>query len=237
MVVVGPGRARELGRRHSPWLGRCATIWQVGIEETGPARVGPAATPETARQRGAALYERFDDLVGVHYLGLRHVGLIRTPISLSVLGTGDEVATVRLTGYRRHLHSLSVGGTACYVQQRRKVPGQQGRQQIVDVRSDRVWCTVEGDHHSLHATTRLVRPDGTTIVFPVFGTGRYRTVMIAQHGDGAPVAHLRLVRSGQTRRRVEAVADSSPLTSEEVLLVIGIGGALLYRYFEHAQVA
>ncbi len=64
---------------------------------------------------------------------------------------------------------------------------------------------MDGCHYNHQATTRLTRPDGTWIQFPVLGRRHLHTVMIAQDQNDAPLAYFRKVRAGPLRKELEIV--------------------------------
>lgn len=193
--------------------------------------MGRRAASAAARQRGQDLYATFETLEGVLYRGRRDYG----PVSRMFVLTDDDgavIASLKIPNLQNK-QLLTIGTTPRYELRAVPSPGQKARDAIIDVESGRVWCRVTGRHYDHRATTRLTRPDGSWIHYPVFGRRQARTVMIAEDQDGAALAYFRKVRRDSLRRTVEIVAAGGRLEGEDLVVMLAVGGAALYRYFEH----
>lgn len=95
-----------------------------------------------------------------------------------------------------------------------------------------------GFHFGHEATTRLTRPDGTFIEFPVYGRDRDEAVMSAVDQTGTAFAHFRLSPkpAGRWRsqdRNVQIVALPDRLDADALLLVLSMGAQLMNRYIHN----
>jgi hypothetical protein len=188
---------------------------------------------ELKRAEGERRWEEFGSLVGDRYV----YGIFpakREP-------TGGRGGTRRPRGWRGSFwlsdsDSVVLGqvrqrwNTHLWIGERQFRQGRESGN-LVQIETDEVVAEISGRHYIGEATTVLALRGGPTVAYPVWGTAKNGSVMVAEDSAGHSLAYFRWIRetlgwSG------EIVVPPASLGGDDLALILLYGGSLFPGYFK-----